>query len=61
MIICERMKSLMCEKRGDGEKQKRGENHPLYITNPLPIKNALNPDDLIPCTLKHDQLFHIRN
>jgi hypothetical protein len=44
------------------EKSKRRENcSPLYKEIPSFTSNTLNPDDLMPCTLKHDQLFYIRN
>jgi hypothetical protein len=52
-----------CEK-WDEKKQKRwGIVSFIYNAPPFPKKKgkALNPDDIIPSTLKHNQSFHIRD
>jgi hypothetical protein len=59
MINVWREQRVWCEERGDEEKQKRGKTAPFIYKNPSPTEDTLNPDDLIPYTLKHDQLFHI--
>jgi hypothetical protein len=47
--------------RGDGEKRKEGKPFPLYKESSPSANKTLNPDDIMPYTLKRDQSFHIRN